>query len=94
MNLGTYLKSEIVFLLPGLNSNVCFCVVKIGSIFKEGSLWTPPLRRGVTLSRGVILSRRVTPSRGVILSSGVEVLLSIELSFSVEVLLSVEAYPQ
>ena len=44
MNLGTYLKSEIVVFVPGLNSNVLFCVVKIGSIFKEGSLWTPPLR--------------------------------------------------
>ena len=46
MNLGTYLKSEIVVFVPGLNSKVWFCVAKIGSIFKEGSLWTPPLRTG------------------------------------------------
>jgi hypothetical protein len=36
MNLGTYLKSEIVVFVPGLNSNVSFCVVKIGSIFQRG----------------------------------------------------------
>ena len=29
MNLGTYLKSEIIVFVPGLNSNVWFCVVKI-----------------------------------------------------------------
>ena len=45
MNLGTYLKSEIVVFVPGLNSYVSFCVVKVGSLFKEGSIWTPPLRR-------------------------------------------------
>ena len=43
MNLGTYFKSEIVIFVTGLNSNV-FCVVKIDSIFKEGSIWAPPLR--------------------------------------------------
>jgi len=44
MNLGTYLKSEIVVFVPDLNSNVLFCVVKVGSVFKEGLHWTPPLR--------------------------------------------------
>ena len=41
MNLGTYLKSEIVIFVPGLNSNVLFCVVKIASIFEDASIWTP-----------------------------------------------------
>jgi len=44
MNLGTYLEGEIVVIVPGLNSNVWFCVLKIGSIFEKGSLWTPRLR--------------------------------------------------
>ena len=55
MNLSTYLKSEIVVFVPGLNSNVSFCVVKISSISKEDSLWTPPVRtpvNGVALSPG------------------------------------------
>ena len=51
MNLGTYLKTEIAVFVPGLNSNVWFCVVKIGSIYKEGSIWTPPLRTRAGNSR-------------------------------------------
>ena len=44
MNLGTCVQSEIVFLIPGLNSNVSFCVVKKPSHFKNPSSWTLPLR--------------------------------------------------
>ena len=51
MNLGTHIKSVIVVVAPGLNSNVLFCVVKISSIYKEGSIWTPPLRTRAGNSR-------------------------------------------
>ena len=48
MVFGTNLKGEIVVCVPGLNSNVSFCVVKIGSVSKEDSLGNPPLRRAIS----------------------------------------------
>ena len=35
MNFGSHLKSEIVLFVPGLNSNVSFCVVKKPSSFES-----------------------------------------------------------
>ena len=48
MIFGTYLESEIVVCVSGLNSIVSFCVVKTPSIKNDPSIWTPPLRKGVT----------------------------------------------